>query len=97
MTNSYKSATRVWLIDSTGSLNTGGVEIQHIVFIPSNDGDQLKLTDNADNEWIHFWAQTGDESYFFPFVPPIKMPSLKVATISGGATAYIQFRTDMKS
>lgn len=96
MSNTFKSTTNVWEVDETGTLNAGGVEIQHIVFNAKGDGDQLKLTDNADNVWIHIWGKYEDASYFFPFVPPIKMPSLKVATISGGAIAYIQFRTDMK-
>lgn len=95
MGNSYKSTTKVWEVDSTGTLNAGGVHIQHIVFNPANDGDQLKLTDNADNIWIHLWSNSEDNSSFFPFVPPIQMPSLKVATISGGAKAYIQLRTDI--
>ncbi len=95
MGNSYKSTTKVWEVDSTGTLNEGGVQIQHIVFNPGNDGDQLKLTDDDDNVWIHLWAATEDQSYFYPFVPPIRLPSLKVATISGGAIAYIQLRTDM--
>lgn len=96
MSNAYKSTTMVWEVDETGTLNTGGVEIQHIVFNPANNGDQFKLTDNADNVWIHLWGKYGGNSYFFPFVPPIKMPSLKIATISGGAKAYIQLRTDLK-
>ena len=95
MGNSYKATTHTWEVDSTGTLNTGGVEIQHIVFNANSNGDQLKLTDNADNVWIHLWSAIDDDSKFFPFVPPIKMPSLKVATISGGAHAYIQLRTDL--
>lgn len=96
MTNAFKTTTLVWEVDETGTLNAGGVEIQHIIWNPNNNGDQLKLSDNADNVWLHLWGKTGNTSYFFPFVPPIKMPSLKVTTISGGAKAYIQFRTDMK-
>lgn len=95
MSNTYKSETKTWKVDEAGTLNTGGVEIQHIVFNPKNNGDQLEITDNADNPWIHLWGATDDQSYFFPFVPPIKMPSLKIATISGGTIAYIQLRTDI--
>lgn len=95
MSNTYKSTTKVWEVDSTGTLNTGGVEIQHIVFTASSSGDQLKISDNADNVLIHLWSKNADHSEFFPFVPPIKMPSLKITTISGGAIAYIQFRTDI--
>lgn len=94
MSNTYKSTTKTWKVDSIGTLNEGGVHIQHIIFNPANDGDQIEITDNANNHWIHLWAAAEDQSYFFPFVPPIQMPSLKIATISGGAIAYIQLRTD---
>lgn len=96
MSNTFKLTTKVWEVDEIGTLNAGGVEIQHIVFNPANEGDELKLTDNADNIWIRLFGSREDHSEFFPFVPPIKMPSLKVATISNGAKAYIQFRTDLK-
>jgi hypothetical protein len=95
MSNAYKSTTHTWEVDETGTLNEGGVEIQHIIFNPNSNGDQLKLTDDDDNVWIHLWGKYGGNSYFFPFVPPIKMPSLKVATISGSTKAYIQLRTDI--
>ena len=95
MSNAYKSTTKAWKVDSIGTLNEGGVEIQHIIFNPNNNGDQLKITDDDDNEWIHLWGKYGGNSYFFPFVPPIRMPSLKIATISGSAVAYIQLRTDI--
>lgn len=94
--NAYKSETKAWLVDTVGTLNTGGVEIQHIMFIPSAVDDDLVITDNADNAWIALRCRHVDLTpIFVPFVPPIKMPSLKIATIDGTSTAYIQFRTDI--
>lgn len=97
MSNTFNSVTRTWAIDETGELNTDGVEIQHIIFNPGNDGDQIVITDDDDNAWTHLWGEYENHSYFFPFVPPIKLPGLKIATLSGGAKAIIQFRTDMKN
>jgi hypothetical protein len=95
MSNTYKSTTKTWKVDETGTLNTGGVEIQGMYFLPNNAGDQIEITDNADNHWMHLWGDPGAANpKYFPLVPPVKMPSLKIATLSGGSILFIQFRTD---
>ena len=95
MANSYKTTTNVWVVDSTGTLNTGGVTIDKIYWVPGAAAHDLVLTDNADNAFISLKA---DPSAAIPidinFIPPRRMPSLKVGTIDGG-TAYIFFhKTD---
>ncbi|MCK4829687.1 hypothetical protein KA005_78915 [bacterium] len=91
--NAYKSTTNLWVVDSTGTLNEGGVTIVKIIYIPSAVNDDLILDDNADNTAIVLKAGASD-------VSPIHvdfgekgraLPSLKVNTIDGG-TAYIYFR-----
>ena len=96
MSNTFNSVTKAWAIDETGELNTDGVEIQHIIFNPNSNGDQLVITDDDDNPWIHIWGKYGGNTMFFPFAPPIKLPGLKIATLSGSSKAIIQFRTDLK-
>jgi len=93
MSNTYKSTTKLWVVDETGTLNAGGVTIVKIIYIPSVAADDLVLDDDADNTAIVLKAGASDAS-------PIhvdfgekgrKLPSLKVKTIDGG-TAYIYFR-----
>ena len=97
MSNTYTEETRTWLIDSTGTLNAGGVEIQFIYFVPSAVDDDLVLTDNADNPWLSIKCRHDQiQPQFLHFSPAIKMPSLKVATIDGTTTATIQLRADVK-
>lgn len=93
MGNSFKSTTKLWVIDSTGTLNAYGVTITEVVYVPGAVNHDLVLTDNADNEAIVLKAGPSD-------VSPVhisfgekgrKLPSLKVGTIDGG-TAYIYFR-----
>jgi len=96
MSNTHNSTTKQWAIDSTGEVTAKGIEIQHIYFIPTNAGDQIEITDDDDNPVIHLWADpAGANPKFIPFVPPLKLPGLKIATISGGAKATIQLRTDL--
>jgi len=96
MSNTYNSTTKVWEIDETGEVTTQGLEIQHIYFIPGSAGDQLVITDDDDNPVIHLWADPGAANpKFIPFVPPLKLPGLKIATLSGSTTAIIQLRTDI--
>ncbi len=96
MSNTLNSTTKQWLIDTTGEVSTEGLEIQHIYFIPNNAGDQLEILDDDDNPVIHLWADPGAANpKFIPFVPPLRLPGLKIATLSGGTTAVIQLRTDM--
>jgi len=93
MTNTYKSATKLWVVDETGTLNEGGVTVERVVYMPSAAGDDLIITDNADNEAIVLKAGASDASpVHLPFGRKgRKLPSLKVGTIDGG-TAYIYFR-----
>lgn len=94
--NAYKSETRAWAVDSTGTLNTGGVQVQFIYFIPSAVDDDLVLTDNADNAWLSIKCRHDQiQPQYLHFSPAIRMPSLKVATIDGTSTATIQLRTDI--
>lgn len=94
--NAYKSETKAWFVDTAGTLNTGGVEIQYIYFTPSAVDDDLVITDNADNAWLSLKCRHDQiQSQYIPFSPPIKLPSLKIATIDGTSVAYIQFRTDI--
>jgi len=94
--NAYSSETRVWLVDTIGTLETGGCEVQSIEFIPAGVSHTLVLTDNANNPWLALKARSDlAEPVFRHFDPPIKLPSLKIATI-GTSQAYIQFRTDIK-
>lgn len=94
--NVYTKETKTWLIDSTGTLNEGGVEIQFIYFVPSAVDDDLVLTDDDDNPWLSIRCRHDQiQPQYIPFSPPIKMPSLKVATIDGTTKATIQFRTDI--
>jgi len=96
MSNTYNSVTKQWAIDETGEVSTNGLEITHIYFIPNNAGDQLEIKDDDDNPVIHLWADPGAANpKFIPFVPPLKLPGLKIGTISGGTTATIQLRTDI--
>ena len=100
MANAYKSTTKVWIVVEPDTLEEGGCEIQYIEFIPSAVSDDLVLTDNADNAFLALKCRSDiTESIHRHFNPPIKLPSLKVATCdgSGSSTVYIQFRTDMKS
>lgn len=93
MSNTYKSTTKLWVVDETGTLNEGGVTVVKVVYIPSAAADDLILDDNADNTAIVLKAGPSDAS-------PVqldfgnkgrKLPSLKVNTIDGG-TAYIYLR-----
>ena len=96
MSNTYNSTTKQWAIDSTGEVTTGGLEIQHIYFLPNNAGDQIEVTDDDDNPVIHLWADPGGANpKFIPFVPSLKLPGLKIATLSSGSTLTIQLRTDI--
>lgn len=96
MSNTYNSTTKQWAIDEAVEVTAKGLEIQHIYFIPANAGDQLEITDDDDNPVIHLWADPGAANpKFIPFVPPLKLPGLKIATISGSTTAIIQLRTDI--
>lgn len=93
MSNAYKSTTNLWVIDETGTLNTGGVTVIRVIYFPSAVDDDLIITDNADNEAIVLKAGASDTS---PVHLPMedggrKLPSLKIGTIDGG-TAYIYFR-----
>ena len=96
--NAYTKETKTWLIDSTGTLNAGGVEIQFIYFVPSAVDDDLVLTDNANKAWLSLKCRHDQiQPQYIPFDPPIKLSSLKVATIDGSTTATIQFRTDLRT
>ena len=93
--NVYTKETKTWYFDATGTLNTGGVEIQFIEWIPSTAGHDLVLTDNADNAWLALKAEPGGANAIYRhFNPAIRLPSLKIATIDGGS-GTIQFRTDL--
>lgn len=98
MTNAYKTTTRVWVVDATGDLNTGGVWVTRVSYNPSANSDDLILTDVDDNPALalkagllasgqvsqDFSSENGGLGRFFS--------SLKVGTIDGG-TAYIYFRS----
>lgn len=93
MSNTYNTTTKKWKVDSTGTLNTGGITIKYMYFVPNNAGDQIEITDNADNAWLHLWADPGAANpKFIPFDPPHRMPSLKIATLSSGSILTIQLK-----
>ncbi len=94
--NAYSSTTKCWFVDTAGTLNTTGVQVQSIYFTPAAVDDDLVLTDNADNAWFSMKCRHDQiQSQFVHFYPAIRLPSLKVGTIDGTAVAYIQFRTDL--
>jgi len=91
--NAFTSETQLWVVDSTGTLNTGGVTVVKVIYLPAVQGDDLVLTDNADNNAIILRAKAGSidmvETDFGE--RGRTLPSLKVGTIDGGI-AYIYFR-----
>jgi len=96
MTNTFYPETQVWVVDEIGTLNTGGVTVLKVQFHSKNAGDQIVITDNADKPAIKIWCGVGDGYEESDFGPKGKrLNSLKVATLSGGCTAYIHFRTDI--
>jgi len=96
MGNSFISETQIWTVDSTGTLNTGGVTVMKVILWPSAVSDDLVLTDNADNEAISLKASPSDTSAVqIDFGPDgRRLPSLKVGTIDNGPTtkATIYFK-----
>ena len=96
MSNTLNTATKQWAIDETGEVTTQGIEITHIYFIPNNAGDNIEITDDDDNPVLHLWADpSAANPKFIPFVPPLKLPGLKIATLSSGSKLTIQLRTDI--
>lgn len=89
------ATTKVYKQTGTGTVSAGGVEIQAIDWLPAVAGDDLIITDNADNEWL---ALKCHPTIVIPihrhYYPAIRLPSLKIGTIDGG-TVYIQLRTDI--
>ena len=94
MGNSFKSTTKLWVVDQTGTLETGTCFITKIIYIPSAAGNSFELDDNADNAAIYLKAGASDASpIHVDFgVYGRRLPSLKVKTISAG-TAYVYLRS----
>jgi len=97
MSNTFYDETRVWLIDEEGVLNAGGVTITKVVFHPAHAGDQLVLNDGDGNfitKLVSAAIDAEDIDRDFGSRGK-KVPSLTVATLSGGCTAEVHFRTDL--
>jgi hypothetical protein len=93
MGNSYNDTTSLWVIDETGALETSPREVMEVVYFPSAAGDDLILTDSADNLAIALKAGVADATpVHICFAPQgRRLPSLKVGTIDGG-TAHIYLK-----
>ena len=93
MSNSYKDTTGLWVVDTTGNLDTDPVNIIEVVYIPSAANDDLILSDTSDNPAIVLKAGATDASpvHMSFHHPGRRLPNLKVNTIDGG-TAYIYMR-----
>lgn len=96
MGNTYKAMTCVWVIDSTGTLDTTSKVIEELVFIPSAAAEDLVITDTSDNTAIALKAGPADASpVHISFPAGRRIPSVKVGTIDGG-TAYLYYRTSKR-
>ena len=92
MANSFKATTQVWVVTSTGTLDTTSKVIEEVVFIPSTAGDDLAITDVAGNAAITLKAGAADASpVHISFPHGRRMPDVKVGTIDAG-TAYIYYK-----
>jgi len=95
--STFYDETQVWVVDGTGELNAGGVTVLKVQFHAKNAGDQIAITDAADKPAIKLLSGFADHTVETDFGPKGKrLNSLKIATLSGGCTAYIHFRTDIK-
>lgn len=94
--STYYSETHMWVVDGTGTLNTAGVTVMDITFVANNNGDQIVVTDNADKPVTKLICPAGDDIRTKDWGPKgLKLNSLKIATFSGGSTAYIHLRSDL--
>lgn len=92
--NTYLSATKLWICDSTGSLTTDTVYVTHVVYFPAAVDNDLIITDGSDNNLIVLKAGASDTSpvhISFAAEDGRKAVGLKIGTIDGG-TAYIYLR-----
>jgi len=90
MSNAYSSVGKVWKVDEAGALNTGGVTVTDIVFVPHAASDVLTLSDASGNLLYQLTAP-GTAIIPHPLSKPRRWPSLTVTTLTSGAYAYIYF------
>ena len=92
MANAFKAMTQVWVVTSTGTLDTTPKVIDEVVYVPSAANDDLSITDTSDNAAIVLKAGAADASpVHISFPNGRRLPSVKVGTIDGG-TAYIYYK-----
>jgi hypothetical protein len=92
--NSYNSTTKVWEVDSTGTLTSSTVYVTRIVYFPSAVDDVLKIVDTDDELFFELRAGASDTSPVHVDLTGegrrgrIAEDGLKIDTIDGG-TAHI--------
>jgi len=95
MANTYYTTTNLWICTDAGALNTGGVTVMKVVYIPAAIDDDLIITDSADYPAIVLKAAHVEVAPVqLDFGPKGRqLPSLKIGTIDGG-TVYIYLKRE---
>lgn len=90
MGNVLHEYTRLWVVDSTGALDTTNIVVQHVVYVPSAANDDIILDDSNGNIAIVLKAGASDASpIHIDFGPQgRRFAGLTVDTIDGG-TLYL--------
>lgn len=93
MGNTFYTTTNLWVVDSTGDLNTTPVVVMAVIYVPGDVDHDLIISDTSDNPAIVLKAGATDASPIcFNFHPyGREYLNLKCHTIDGG-TAYIYLK-----